>query len=197
MNWINPRDKLPEVGDLIWVLIVNNNDANSPSAECKMAIVITEFLNIIKANELNKYGQQSGYDYFFFNWSAATFIDSSEDKSCSWEMITAWCPYSDIPIPSWEYLSMEESKAIITSSDDWVSRVKEYKEVTFVKEYLERARKYEQFIDVSDCLPFDGVYIAANKGGVWLLKYEKDTCNPWTGPNGLPVEAWYPIPRSY
>ncbi len=53
------------------------------------------------------------------------------------------------------------------------------------------------FIQMSEHKPVnDGVYVVANKGGVWLSRYN-EACDPWVAPNGDLVISWYPIPQNF
>lgn len=193
MKWINPRDKLPESGQLIWILVIENKEGDRvglPSASLHIAEAGTDKYGMMFAQRIN----YKGYPYesfYFYEW----WGPKENDDDCRWDfqthdddqMITAWIPYNK-DLPEWNFIDIDESKKIMSINE---------KHKTLVD--LAKATKDNYyFIHLDDHLPLkDGVYVVANKNGVWLSKYEVATCKPWIAPNGEPVEGWYPVPNHY
>ena len=192
-DWINPRHSLPHVGDLIWILIVEHIGAIErkgclPSAKCLLGEVDSNKYGILMVTEINHKGFPHGAIYSFYEWAYGLIDMYDYDKGLD-EVILAWAPADMIDIPHWEVISISESKAIIEANPRW---------------QLERAKVKAncdvnpRFIYLSDHIPLnEGVYVVANSGGVWLLKYTHENGKSWIAPNGLPVVAWYPIPEGY
>lgn len=196
MKWINPREKLPEDDQLVWIIGVQNRSEEKmgyPAAEIKIGKAIRNKYGITEVHEINHKGYEYGERYFF-NW---TYWMDSEDRGSipyTESLIDAWMPFFDKDLPTWQYIDTYESMEIINKYPSYLKQL-EIKKIEKLEEEATKGQKH--FIHIRDEMPIiPGVYVAANKEGVWLLKYDS-SCNPWIAPNGNPVEAWYPVPEGY
>ncbi len=116
MNWINPRDRLPEVGQLFWALCIENreNEYQSgamPCANIEICEAIRSVFGDINGVVINHKGYQGGPLKYFYDWDYDENENSSRTCTDREERIVAWLPY--IGLPSWNQLSVEESKKTI------------------------------------------------------------------------------------
>lgn len=207
MNWINPREKLPKDGELVWVLVVEN-DYNEkgfpergeyPVAEIHTCVAEKDRWGLIRFGRLHYKGYSHSeipvYNVqYAYNFSYDLDLNNHclEMKPYQDDRVRAWMPFDRDDIPLWKDLSMEESIELISKTD--------YLKIREIDRAVINSRKEQdsQFIRISDGYPtFDGVFVVANKDGVWLSRYEQKTCQPWIAPNGKKVEAWYPVPDNY
>lgn len=190
MNLINPRHKLPVEGQIIWALCVEQRDTDEQGKPCTpSAEIVTCKIEMSRYGcpEAHRWGQSYDKKYFF-KWDGCPSENHDE------ELVLAWAPFEGLP--AWETIGSDESKRMIMLTEEYKKAKKEDE----VEEAIEKARNAASphFIKTIDKKPIhDGTYVVANKGGVWLSRYEQKTCNPWIAPNGELVAAWYPVPSHY
>jgi len=201
MKWINPRDKMPQPYQLIYVLVdLDREHSYGRIAICraepyqeKNESLDTRFV-IMEAKALDEKGYGLGTTYYFYEYQYDYGMqDIGHSKHSDHEVIVAWAPFEGFP--SWDFIDFAESKKIIESNEIYQENRKIHnsnKKIKLIQDNCSR------FIRVEETLPVvDGVYVVANKGGVWLSRYEKKSCNPWYAPNGDLVLVWYKIPDVY
>ncbi len=195
MEWINPREKLPQHEQIIWILRIENREGERqglPSARIDIAQAQLDRMGVMSAEIIIHKGYPQ-YRRHFYEWWHFPQNDRKDNEPYyrtfnDDDLITAWMPYESNELPSWEHIGLEESKKIILANEKYQ-----------LEAALDNAQKDNvHFIHLSDHKPdCDGVYVVANEGGIWLSRYEIKTCNPWKAPNGKSVIAWYPIPSGY
>ncbi len=200
MKWVNARKKLPEEGQLIWCLQIENRQGDRsglPAANMYIAQACKDRYGVMYAQEISHKGY-TAYDKHFYEW---WHWDQSEKEPgrdqiynhfSSDCMIDAWMPFEDLP--DWVCINVDESIEIITKLDSY----KEGVEYDKTKRVIDEAVDSPYFILLGDKRPVeDGIYVVANKDGIWLSRYETKLKGKWLAPNGKEVEAWYPIPSHY
>lgn len=195
MKWINPREQLPKNEQLIWILFIENRQGErcgDPCAEITLAKANLDSYGVMRAEEITPKGYPQ-YSKHFYEWWHYPQDDKEEHEPqyrtfSDKDLITAWLPYEGNELPDWDYIGLEESREIILKNPKYKLGIK--------KEKIQI--KNDHFIYMSDHKPdIDGTYVVVNKDGIWLLRYEAKTCDPWIAPNGKPVIAWYPVPGHY
>jgi hypothetical protein len=202
MNWINPRHKLPVDEQLIWALFIENRAGEQngfPSASAKICKASIDMYGVVEASEITHKGFPEGGGKYFFEWWHS-YQEEDADRYYHGHgayrmenMIIAWIPFESLP--AWTHINIEESKRMIIHSEQYKKGIM----IAKTRKDIEKARgESPYFIQISDRKPIeDGVYVVANKDGVWLCRYEQKTCSPWIAPNGSLVDAWYPVPNHY
>ena len=192
MKWINPREQLPVKDQLIWIIFnIHKEGDRGPyfGAECRIAKISVRKYGILCAEEITHKGQE-GYPRYFGSWSPEDYYVDAEH----YNIIYAWAPFDKSDLPTWDYLTEEESKQMITSGD-------EYKQQLGIDEQnkkIEEATKGQMsFIHLADEKPLrSGMYVVATKNCTALSMYDASLDHPWIV-NGEPVIAWYPVPSHY
>lgn len=205
MNWINPRKKLPEEGQIIWCLFIRNREGERcglPSAKITLCEAKKDRYNVVFVDEITHKGY-SNYTRHFYDW---WHWDQSDKEPGTNETIykgfserddeiniVAWIPFEGLP--SWDYINIEESIEIISKTEEYKRGV----EFDKTQRIIEKAQgDSNRFIYLSDCRPTEkGCYVITNKNGIWLSIFDPSLNEKWIAPNGEPVIAWYPIPQSY
>jgi hypothetical protein len=206
MNWINPRDKLPEPGQLIWCLFIENREGERcglPSAMITIGEAKKDRYGVTFVAEITHKGYPN-YSKRFFDW---WHFDQSEKEPGTNEHIykgfssiddsdniVAWIPFKELP--EWDYIGIEESIAIISKTEEYKKGVEHDKTERIIERATGNTNRW--FIYLKEAKPTEkGCYVVANKNGVWLSNFDPSEKEKWLAPNGEPVIVWYPIPNSY
>ena len=205
MEWINPRDKLPEHDQLIWALFIENREgerSGDPSASLTICKARKDAYGVVSADEILHRGYPYGHKYFFkwyhYDQSGTPEDEIRESISSGYdddkEMIIAWMPYNGLP--AWDKIDIDESKDIIIKYPGYHEACMRQRTIRAAEKSHRKISPYFLYL-VDHQPPENGVYVVANSSGVWLSRYDKELCNPWIAPNGEPVTAWYSIPQSF
>lgn len=201
MNWINPREILPESGQVIWILNIETRQGegtagNLPCARIRIAQAAQDDYGVIFAKEVTHKGY-SQYSRHFFEWWHYYQEDTIDGDQIytgfdSEKTITAWMPY--IGLPKWDIIGIEESKEIIQQMDSYKKAIENKKHQIEIDKHIE----VPSFISLHDHPPVkNGSYVVVTKKGVSLLGYDISFEKKWFSPEGDAVIAWYPIPDHY
>lgn len=102
MNWINPRDKLPEIGQLFWALCIEAPQTDITYPVSGIVLCLSE---ICQSAPIGRCITTRGFPH----GSIKTFFNMNENTNPYWgETIAAWLPYDGLP--EWSVLSMEDSR---------------------------------------------------------------------------------------
>lgn len=129
MNWINPRDRLPDVGDIVWILRIHARSGSiepKPSAVIQICEIEKDTFGVIIAGVLTHKGTVGGWgQHSFFNYDYYDYWGQSSEKlplrnDPDGEIIIAWAPFEGLP--EWDPMTLEESipvvKRLINESND-------------------------------------------------------------------------------
>lgn len=201
MKWINPREQLPELGQLIWILTIENRlDPEKPGLLPCCTITTAEVkknynYETLYAADTDRKGHAYGPEKEFYKWMHYTdgSCDHDEERFDS-ELIVAWAPFNESDLPSWDSISVEESKAILNANEEYKKAV----QILEQNKRIEEAAKGQMyFIHLADEKPLrSGIYVVATKNHTALSMYDASSEHPWIV-NGEPVIAWYPVPSHY
>lgn len=102
MKWIDPRVKLPRLGEEIWVLLVDKYAHTIRRALTTRGSMSGETHAQLRNDELDV------GDYVFFSrWD---FGNKKERDDKRFNFILAWMPHHDEELPTWDFLTAEESR---------------------------------------------------------------------------------------
>ncbi len=91
MNWINPRDRLPEVGQLFWALCIESPGSDNTYPVTGIVLCLSE---IYQLDYIGRCITTKGLAH----GSIKTFFHMNENINPYWgETIAAWLPYDGLP----------------------------------------------------------------------------------------------------
>jgi hypothetical protein len=174
MKWINPRNRLPEVNDLVWVVTTHNKNATSYK---NTNIHIAQTCIDGSSGERFVSSFPYGKNIFFYNRNRKPE-----------ELIFAWALYEPNKLPEIEHLSEKESLELM-EKDHYMMPYKPSNEAW-------GSRKLK-FIACKDAMPNkNGPYAVVCSKGIGIVHYNGQSNGYWLMPNGMneKITHWFPLP---
>lgn len=175
MKWINPRNKLPEVNDQVWVITVRDKLKELSPSNVRIEIGITRI------------DETTGERFIETNYfkSRIWFYRQSRNSEV---LAIAWALYASNALPNLEPLSAYESEALI-AIDPCMNANKSSNEAW-------GSRKLK-FIACKDSMPNrNGAYAVVCTKGIGIVHYNGQANGYWMMPNGMneKITHWFPLP---
>lgn len=99
INWRNPKEELPNDGDVVWVMVEPHKWRGSLKDSAKSIMIVCGEVCFSRTN--NDCVVQ---DYDELGWGTQSwFLRASSYGHYRKEMAVAWLPFEEMPIPEWGF----------------------------------------------------------------------------------------------
>jgi len=203
MNWINPKDLMPEENQLIWIIFVNHrlkelkdiSNYIQPYGNIRLAKTFKDSYGVIRARIIDRYGHISNeegnffrYSYWFEGEKFERVIRQIKDLPPDTDLVHAWYPYKPSDMPCWNPISHEESVEILKNNSLFSTAIQKIKT---------NARNSHFFSTNTQHPVFRGRFVVITSKQMSIVEYDPNDKGLWKDREGEMVLYWYPIPDYY